>query len=117
MDKKTKKGKSDELLVIENIDTTKFLKFDVFINDEDDHITELDKAAYVGTYAQIPHTTTNKTATTSIRFRLTDVYEDMDVADEEDMLLTLVPRHQRPGVTIGGIKIIENPAPKTVSSS
>ncbi|KAL0311405.1 UNVERIFIED_CONTAM: Polyphenol oxidase II, chloroplastic [Sesamum angustifolium] len=54
---KTKKGKADELLVIENItvDTTKFLKFDVFVNDEDDDLTDLDKAAYAGTYAQVPH--------------------------------------------------------------
>ncbi|XP_075488506.1 polyphenol oxidase I, chloroplastic-like [Primulina tabacum] len=116
---KTKKGKADELLVIENItvDTTKFLKFDVFINDEDDNITELDKAAYVGTYAQIPHKTKNATATTSLRLRLTEVYEDMDVTDDEDVLLTLVPRHQGPGVTIGGIKIIENPPKETASSS
>ncbi|KAL0293377.1 UNVERIFIED_CONTAM: Polyphenol oxidase I, chloroplastic [Sesamum radiatum] len=55
---KTKKGKADELLVIEDItvDTTKkFLKFDVFVNDEDDDLTDLDKAAYAGTYAQVPH--------------------------------------------------------------
>ncbi|XP_075506482.1 polyphenol oxidase I, chloroplastic-like [Primulina tabacum] len=110
---KTKKGKADEVLVIENItvDTTKFLKFDVFINDEDDNVQELDKAAYAGTYAQIPHKTKNQTATTSIRLKLTDLYNDMDVADDEDVLVTLVPRHQGEGVTIGGIKIIENPTP------
>lgn len=116
---KTKKGKADELLVLENItvDTSKFLKFDVFINDEDDNVGELDKAAYVGTYAQVPHKTANKTATTSIRLKLTDVYDDMDVADDEDVLVTLVPRHKGPGVTIGGIKIIENPPKATASSS
>lgn len=116
---KTKKGKADEVLVLENItvDTSKFLKFDVFINDEDDNVQELDKASYVGTYAQIPHRTTNKTATTSIQLKLTDVYGDMDVADDEDVLVTLVPRHQGPGVTIGGIKIIENPTPGKGPSS
>lgn len=46
---KAKKGKADELLLLENttVDTTKFLKFDVFVNDEDDNALELDKAAYV----------------------------------------------------------------------
>ncbi|KAL0306660.1 UNVERIFIED_CONTAM: Polyphenol oxidase II, chloroplastic [Sesamum radiatum] len=116
---KTKKGKADELLVLENInvDTTKFLKFDVFINDEDDNIAELDKAAYVGTYAQVPHKTANKSATTSIRLKLTDLYDDMDVADDDTILVTLVPRHQGPGVTIGGIKIIENPTPAPPKTS
>ncbi|KAK4484615.1 hypothetical protein RD792_007204 [Penstemon davidsonii] len=112
---KTKKGKADELLVLENItvDTTKFLKVDVFVNDEDDNVTELDKAAYAGTYAQVPHKTSNTSATTSIRLKLTDLYDDMDVADDDEIVVTLVPRHQGEGLTIGGIKIIENPPPPT----
>ncbi|KAL8031893.1 hypothetical protein ABFX02_13G059000 [Erythranthe guttata] len=116
---KTKKGKADELLVIENIvvDTSKFLKFDVFVNDEDDNVAEIDKASYAGTYAQIPHKTKEKTATTSIRLKLTDVYEDMDVTDDDTILVTLVPRHQGPGVTIGGIKIIENPTPAPAAAA
>ncbi|EPS59410.1 polyphenoloxidase [Genlisea aurea] len=116
---KTKKGKADELLVLENItvDTTKFLKFDVFINDEDEKPTELDKAAYVGTYAQVPHKTNAGTATTSIQLKLTDVYDDMNVEEDEDLIVTLVPRHQGPGVTIGGIKIIANPNPTKAAAT
>ncbi|KAL7143549.1 hypothetical protein ABFS83_08G198800 [Erythranthe nasuta] len=114
---KTKKGKADELLVIEDItvDTSKFLKFDVFVNDEDDNVGELDKAAYAGTYAQVPHKTNDKTATTSIRLKLTDLYDDMDVTEDDTVLVTLVPRHEGEGVTIGGIKIIENPTPAKTS--
>ncbi|XP_073154703.1 polyphenol oxidase I, chloroplastic-like [Henckelia pumila] len=114
---KTKKGKADELLVLENItvDTSKFLKFDVFVNDEDDNPGELDKAAYAGTYAQVPHKTNSPSAATSIRLKLTDLYEDMDIADDDTIVVTLVPRHEGPGVTIGGIKIIENPTPTTSS--
>ncbi|KAH6775482.1 hypothetical protein C2S52_013043 [Perilla frutescens var. hirtella] len=110
---KTKKGKADEVLLIENItvDTSKYLKFDVFVNDEDDNVGELDKAAYAGTYAQVPHKTNGGTATTSIRLKLTELYEDMDVADDDTVMVTLVPRHKGDGVTIGGIKIIENPTP------
>ncbi|XP_057796071.1 polyphenol oxidase I, chloroplastic-like [Salvia miltiorrhiza] len=110
---KAKRGKADEVLLIENItvDTTKFLKFDVFVNDEDDNLGELDKAAYAGTYAQVPHKTGGGSATTSIRLKLTEVYEDMDVADDDTVVVTLVPRHKGEGVTIGGIKIIENPTP------
>ncbi|KAL0443686.1 UNVERIFIED_CONTAM: Polyphenol oxidase, chloroplastic [Sesamum latifolium] len=95
-----------------------FLKFDVFVNDEDDNATELDKAAYLGTYAQVPHKTPNKTATSTIRMKLTDLYDDMDISEDDSIVVTLVPRHQGPGVTIGGIKIIEDPdAAKTTKSS
>ncbi|CAA3019238.1 polyphenol oxidase I, chloroplastic-like [Olea europaea subsp. europaea] len=112
---KAKKGKADELLVLENIevDTTKFLKVDVFVNDEDDNINELDKASYAGTYAQVPHKTNKKANKTSIRLKLTDLYDDMDIEDDDTVLVTLVPRHQGGGITIGGIKIIEAPATKS----
>ncbi|KAL6554320.1 hypothetical protein OROMI_019993 [Orobanche minor] len=117
---KTKKGKADELLVIENItlDMTKFLKFDVFVNDEDDNPQELDKASYAGTYAQVPHNRAgDKTSTTSISLKLTELYEDMDIDDDDTVVVTLVPRHKGPGVTIGGIKIIEAPKKTTDASS
>ncbi|KAL3821319.1 hypothetical protein ACJIZ3_007224 [Penstemon smallii] len=115
---KTKKGKADELLVLENItvDATKFLKFDVFVNDEDDNASELDKAAYAGTYAQVPHKAEKKTGTSTIRLKLTDLYDDMDIGDDDTIVVTLVPRHQGPGVTIGGIKIIEAP-PKAAAAA
>ncbi|CAI9784321.1 unnamed protein product [Fraxinus pennsylvanica] len=106
---KAKKGKADELLVLENIevDTTKFLKVDVFVNDEDDNINELDKASYAGTYAQVPHKTNKTPNKTSIRLKPTDLYDDMEIDDDETILVTLVPRHQGGGITIGGIKIVE----------
>ncbi|KAL7129322.1 hypothetical protein ABFS83_13G059000 [Erythranthe nasuta] len=109
---KTKKGKADESLVLEDIkvDTTKLLKFDVFVNDEDDNPGELDKAAYLGTYAQVPHkSANNNSSTSSIKLKLTELYDDMDIDDDDTIVVTLVPRHQGPGVTIGGIKIVENP--------
>ncbi|PIN14146.1 Catechol oxidase [Handroanthus impetiginosus] len=93
--------------------------FDVLVNDKDDNALELDKASYAGIYAQVAHKTTNKTATTTIRLKLTDLYEDMDINDDDTIVMTFVPRHQCPGVTIGGVKIIEAPATTstTVASS
>ncbi|KAL7129319.1 hypothetical protein ABFS83_13G058700 [Erythranthe nasuta] len=111
---KTKKGKADEILVLENItvDASKLIKFDVFVNDEDDNPSELDKASYLGSYAQLPHKPRSGTTSSSsrIRLKLTDLYDDIDIGDDEGtIVVTLVPRHEGPGVTIGGIKIIENP--------
>ncbi|KAL6506921.1 hypothetical protein OROHE_022358 [Orobanche hederae] len=109
---KTAKGKADEVLVLENIvsDTTKFIKFDVFVNDEDDPSNELDKAEYAGTFAQVPAKSKNKTSTGNITLRLTELYEDIDIDDDDTVVVTLIPRSNGDDVTIGGIKIIASPA-------
>ncbi|GFP98858.1 polyphenol oxidase i chloroplastic [Phtheirospermum japonicum] len=108
---KSAKGKADEVLVLENIesDTTKFVKFDVFVNDEDDPSEELDKAEYAGTFAQVPARTKNKIAKANITLRLTELYEDIDIDDDDTIVVTLIPRSNGEDVTIGGIKIIPSP--------
>ncbi|KAH6780795.1 hypothetical protein C2S52_012032 [Perilla frutescens var. hirtella] len=108
---KSAKGKADEVLVLENIETdsSKFIKFDVFVNDEDDGSEELDKAEYAGTFAQVPHKTKDKKGKSTINLRLTELYEDIDVADDATIVVTFIPRSNGDDVTIGGIKIIPSP--------
>nr|WMB80849.1 PPO-1 [Aphelandra squarrosa] len=108
---KSAKGKADEVLVLENIvvDSTKFTKFDVYINDEDDSPKELDKAEYAGTFAQVPHKTKDKKGNATINLRLTELYEDIDVGDDDTIVVTLIPRSGGEHVTIGGIKVIPSP--------
>ncbi|CAI9784324.1 unnamed protein product [Fraxinus pennsylvanica] len=112
---KSAKGKADEQLVLQDIqtDTTKVIKFDVFINDEDDNIEELDRAEYAGSFAQIPHKSKNKEGKANISLRLTSLYEDIDIADDDTVVVTIVPRSNGQDVTIGGIKIIPVPAQKS----
>ncbi|XP_022854028.1 polyphenol oxidase I, chloroplastic-like [Olea europaea var. sylvestris] len=105
--KQRDKEREEELLVIDGIEveTANFVKFDVFVNDEDDKIDELDKSEYVGTFAQVPHSHKGpKKVKTSIRLGLTELLEDLDVEDDDSILVSLVPRAG--DVTIGGIKII-----------
>ncbi|GER53930.1 polyphenol oxidase [Striga asiatica] len=108
---KSRKGKADEVLVLEGIETdsTKFVKFDVFVNDEDDGSDELDKAEYAGTFAQVPHKNRAASGKSNITLRLTELYEDIDVDDDDTVVVTLVPRSNGESVTIGGIKIIPSP--------
>ncbi|KAL2496611.1 Polyphenol oxidase F [Forsythia ovata] len=114
---KSAKGKADEQLVLEDIqtDTTKFIKFDVFINDEDDKIEELDRAEYAGSFAQVPHKSKNTEGKATISLKLTDVYDDIDVSEDDTIVVTIVPRSNGQDVTIGGIKVI--PVPKQAQSS
>lgn len=108
---KSSVGAADEVLVLENIvtDSTKFIKFDVYVNDEDDDKKELDRAEYAGTFAQIPHRTKDKKDTSTISLKLTELYEDIDVTDDDEIVVTLIPKANGKAVTIGGIKITPSP--------
>ncbi|KAI3457551.1 hypothetical protein Pfo_014214 [Paulownia fortunei] len=105
---KNDKEKEEELLVIEGIevDTAKFVRFEVFVNDEDDKPNELiDKAEYAGCYSQVPHKNSAKVKS-KIRLGLTELLEDLDVEDDDKILVSLVPKAGGEDITIGGIKII-----------
>lgn len=101
------KENEEELLVIEGIevDTAKFVKFDVFVNDEDDKTDELDKAEYAGCFSQVPHKNAVNVKT-KIRLGLTELLEDLDAEDDEKVLVSLVPKAGGKDISIGGIKII-----------
>ncbi|XP_022858965.1 polyphenol oxidase I, chloroplastic-like [Olea europaea var. sylvestris] len=105
---KSAKGKVSEQLVIEDIerDTTKFIKFDVFVNDEDEDFEALDRAEYAGTFAQVPHRTKNEKSKSSISLDLTQLYDNIDVTDDDTIVVTIVPRSNGEDITIGGIKIV-----------
>ncbi|KAL8031879.1 hypothetical protein ABFX02_13G058200 [Erythranthe guttata] len=107
---RSKKDKEDEeeLLVIEGIevDNSKFVRFEVFINDEDDKPEDLrDKAEFAGAYSQVPHKNSTRTKS-KIRLGLTELLEDLDVEDDDQILVALVPKAGGEDITIGGIKII-----------
>ncbi|KAH6785369.1 hypothetical protein C2S51_037824 [Perilla frutescens var. frutescens] len=109
--KKTAIGKVDEVLVLENIETdpTKLIKFDVFVNDEDDEPKELDKAEYAGSFAQLPHRVHADKSRSTINLSLKELYEDIDIGDDDTLVVTIIPRANGQDVTIGGIKIIPTP--------
>ncbi|KAL3632735.1 hypothetical protein CASFOL_025719 [Castilleja foliolosa] len=106
---KEEKEKEEELLVIEGIevDISKFVRFEVYVNDEDDEPNEeADKVEYVGCYSQVPHKSSGEVMKTKIRLGLSEVMEDLDADDDDQILVTLVPQAGGDEVTIGGIKII-----------
>lgn len=105
---KKDKEKEEELLVIEGIevDSSKFVRFDVFVNDEDDLPGEIiDSAEYAGGYSQVPHKNSVKVKS-KIRLGLRELLEDLDVEDDDKILVSLVPRAGGEDITIGGLKII-----------
>ncbi|KAL2341926.1 hypothetical protein Fmac_009866 [Flemingia macrophylla] len=108
---RSKKQKEDEeeVLVIEGIEFDRNLpvKFDVFINDEDDKLVRPDHTEFAGSFVSVPHSHKHKNqkTVTSLSLGLTDLLEDLDVEDDDSVRVTLVPRHGKGHVKIRGIKI------------
>lgn len=108
---KKEKADKEETLVIEGIEVKReqFVKFDVFINDEDEATSGADKTEFAGTFVNVPHQHHHKlgkkVTKTSQRFGLNELLEDLGAEDDENVLVTLVPRQGRGDVKIGSIKI------------
>lgn len=105
---KKEKEEEEEVLVIEGIEFEKdaALKFDVFINDEDDTPTGPDKTEFAGSFVNVPHKHKHrKKMNTCLRLGISDLLEDLAVEDDDTVVVTLVPRYGKGLATIGGIKI------------
>ncbi|WVY93553.1 hypothetical protein V8G54_032641 [Vigna mungo] len=106
---KKEKEEEEEVLVIEGIefDRNTPVKFDVFINDEDDTQIRPDNTEFAGSFVSVPHTHKhkNKDIKTCLRLGLTDLLEELEVEDDDSVMVTLVPRHGKGRVTIRNIKI------------
>ncbi|KAJ6292506.1 hypothetical protein OIU78_024643 [Salix suchowensis] len=102
------KEEEEELLVIKGVefDKTKALKFDVYINDEDDSLSAPDKTEFAGSFVNVPHKHKHgKKMSTCFKLALTDLLEDLEAEDDDSVIVTLVPRYGEGLAKIGGIKI------------
>ncbi|CAH1425873.1 unnamed protein product [Lactuca virosa] len=108
---RSKKEKEDqeELLIVQGItyDSEKYVKFDVYVNDEDDDASAPDQTEFAGSFAQLPHKHKGKTMSkTNFRAGLTELLEDLEADDDDNVLVTIVPRSGSEDITIDNIKII-----------
>lgn len=105
---KEQKEEEEEILVIEGIEVKRdvFVKFDVFVNDEDEGMSGADNTEFAGSFVNVPHKHKHgKNVNTRLRLGISELLEDLDAEDDEDVLVTLVPKNGCGGVFIKGIKI------------
>ncbi|MCL7036785.1 hypothetical protein MKW94_024155 [Papaver nudicaule] len=86
------------------------VKFDVFINDEDEVGPE--STEFAGSFTNVTHKHGRKDKNmirTKLELGITDILEDLNVEDDEDVLVTIVLRtssaRRKMVVTIDGISI------------
>ncbi|KAI3765057.1 hypothetical protein L2E82_15081 [Cichorium intybus] len=115
--KKEREKEEEEVLVIEGIEVKRdeFVKFDVFINDEDEVVTGggAERTERAGSFVSVPHKHRNRDGDdggmvkkTQLRMGISELLEALGVEDDdEDVVVKLVPRCDNVHVTISGIKI------------
>ncbi|KAK6932519.1 Polyphenol oxidase, C-terminal [Dillenia turbinata] len=105
---KKEKEEEEEVLVIEDIelDRTNFVKFDVYINDEDEPLIRPDKTEFAGSFVNVAHKHGHgKKMKTKLRLGISDLLEDLGAEDDDGVMVSLVPKYGAGKVTIGGLKI------------
>jgi polyphenol oxidase len=106
---KKEKEEQEEVLVIQGIeyDSKDRVKFDVYINEEDETQTRASNSEFAGSYVTVPHAhrEKDKKIKTNYKLGLTSLLEDLGAEDDDEVSVTLVPRVGKGLVKIGGIKI------------
>ncbi|KAD4982380.1 hypothetical protein E3N88_19051 [Mikania micrantha] len=106
---KKQKEEEEEILVIQGIEVKRdaFVKFDVFVNDEDDGMNATaDKTEFAGSFVNVPHKHKHKkNVKTRLRLGISELLEDLNADDDDNVLVTLVPKNGGGEISIGGIKI------------
>uniref|UniRef100_F6I2B6 Polyphenol oxidase C-terminal domain-containing protein n=1 Tax=Vitis vinifera TaxID=29760 RepID=F6I2B6_VITVI len=83
-----------------------FVKFDIFINDEDDPVSRPDNTEFAGSFVNVPHQHSHgKKKNTILRIGISELLEDLEAEDDDSVVVTLVPRYGADVITIGGIEI------------
>nr|ABX09994.1 chloroplast polyphenol oxidase [Taraxacum officinale] len=106
---KKQKDEEEEVLVVEGIEVKRneFVKFDVFVDDDDDEVrATADKTEFAGSFVNVPHVHKHeKNVTTRLRLGISELLDDLGADDDDNVLVTLVPKTEGGEVSIGMIKI------------
>ncbi|KAF5944447.1 hypothetical protein HYC85_018524 [Camellia sinensis] len=104
------KEEEEEVVVVEGIEVERdvSVKFDVFINDEDEAASGPEKTEFAGSFVNVPRKHKHdKKIRTGLRLGITELLEDLEAEDDESVLVTLVPRYGSDAVTRGGSQFLD----------
>ncbi|CAA7404091.1 unnamed protein product [Spirodela intermedia] len=105
------KDKQEETLVVNGIefDPTNCVKFDVYVDDTDAGEVKPDDSEFAGSFVNVPHGKGHnekmKSVKTTLRLGITDLLEDLKLDDDDEILVTLIPRTGKGKVKIERIRL------------
>nr|GMD75797.1 polyphenol oxidase E, chloroplastic-like [Ipomoea batatas] len=91
-------------------DDTQFIRFDAFLNeDEDVNTVELDRIEYAGSFSNLPHVHEGGSSTepkkTTFSVAISELLQDLGLEGEDKVLVTLVPKAGCNLVTVNSANI------------
>nr|GMD75561.1 polyphenol oxidase E, chloroplastic-like [Ipomoea batatas] len=94
---KADKEETEELLNLGlEYDDTKYIRFDVFLNDDEEvNELELDRAEYASSFANLTHVHeggSDAPTTTTWSLPITELLEDLGIEGDDKVVVTLVPK-------------------------
>ena len=100
------KEKDEEVLVMEGIEfgSDKFVKFDVHVDDDEERLSNPDETEFVGSFVNVPHGHGHN-ITTTFKVAISKVLENLEAAEDDDVLVTLVPHVGKGDIILGNVKI------------
>ncbi|KAL5981599.1 hypothetical protein ACLOJK_015662 [Asimina triloba] len=105
---RAEKDDEEEVLVIDGVQLNRdvAVKFDVYINLEEGGKGPRANE-FVGSFVNVPHKhgKKEKLKKTRVRLGITDALEDLGADDDDEVVVTLVPRQGKDEVSVGGLKI------------
>ncbi|XP_021865904.2 polyphenol oxidase I, chloroplastic-like [Spinacia oleracea] len=110
---RTKKQKEDEEEVltinVELLRVDMFIKFDVYINEEDDYPRKMSRlnTEYAGSFVSLPdsHRQRKTTKKTSFMLGLTDLLQDLGVDGDDSIMVVMVPIAGSESLILTDVKI------------
>lgn len=105
---KTEKEDEEEILVIDGIehDGDEYVKFDVYINDEDEAESGPNNAEFAGAFSNVPSGKGGKKVKTKLSLGISELLEDLGAEDDENLVVALVSRTGQGKVSIGKVNIV-----------
>ncbi|KAL1817961.1 hypothetical protein ACET3Z_020535 [Daucus carota] len=105
---KQEKEDEEEILVIEGIEynANEYVKFDVFVNDEDEAESGPSNAEFAGAFSNVPSATRSKKVRTRLSLGISELLEDLGAEDDDNLVVALVSRTGQGRVNIGSVSIV-----------
>ncbi|CAN1121253.1 Polyphenol oxidase latent form, chloroplastic [Linum perenne] len=98
------KAAKSEVLVVYGIEVEgdKVVKFDVVVNDDPAAPSGPDKSEYAGSFLNVPHDSGK--FSTNLRLDITELVDDIGANDDDELVVTLVPRITDGPISIAGVR-------------
>lgn len=105
---KAEKEDEEEILVIDGIEYNgdEYIKFDVYINDEDEVESRPSNAEFAGAFSNVPSAKGSKKVKTKLSLGISELLEDLGAEDDDNLVVALVSRTGQGKVSIGSINIV-----------